>query len=105
MTIGYRLGVRREYPISTDARRAISRLLCGKPSIHAGLGTLAWRWRTVGVNDHSRQRNRRPSAVYLARFREFLGADEETRTPNLLFTKQLLCQLSYVGVWSRGRSA
>jgi hypothetical protein len=26
-----------------------------------------------------------------------LGADEETRTPNLLFTKQLLCQLSYVG--------
>jgi hypothetical protein len=27
-----------------------------------------------------------------------MGADEETRTPNLLFTKQLLCQLSYVGM-------
>lgn len=35
----------------------------------------------------------------------FLGADEETRTPNLLFTKQLLCQLSYVGARPRGWSA
>jgi hypothetical protein len=35
----------------------------------------------------------------------FLGADEETRTPNLLFTKQLLCQLSYVGVCASGCSA
>ena len=34
--------------------------------------------------------------------RAFLGADEETRTPNLLFTKQLLCQLSYVGIWAEG---
>lgn len=25
------------------------------------------------------------------------GADDGTRTRNLLFTKQLLCQLSYVG--------
>ena len=26
------------------------------------------------------------------------GADDGTRTRNLLFTKQLLCQLSYVGM-------
>jgi hypothetical protein len=29
-----------------------------------------------------------PPSAYL---RAFLGADEEGRTPNLLFTKQLLC--------------
>ncbi len=27
------------------------------------------------------------------------GADEGTRTPDLLFTKQLLYQLSYIGMW------
>lgn len=32
------------------------------------------------------------------------GADDGTRTRNLLFTKQLLCQLSYVGVWRRVRT-
>jgi hypothetical protein len=26
-----------------------------------------------------------------------VGADEGTRTPNLRFTKPLLCQLSYIG--------
>lgn len=29
----------------------------------------------------------------------FQGADAGIRTPDLLFTKQLLCQLSYVGEW------
>jgi hypothetical protein len=29
--------------------------------------------------------------------RETTGADAGIRTPDLLFTKQLLCQLSYVG--------
>ena len=32
-----------------------------------------------------------------------LGADDGTRTRNLLFTKQLLCQLSYVGKHKRSR--
>src|SRR5437764_11002507 len=31
------------------------------------------------------------------------GADDGTRTRNLLFTKQLLCQLSYVGKHKRSR--
>src|SRR5215218_2440497 len=29
------------------------------------------------------------------------GADDGTRTRNLLFTKQLLCQLSYVGIGAK----
>lgn len=28
-------------------------------------------------------------------YRNFNGAGEGTRTPNILFTKQVLCQLSY----------
>ena len=31
----------------------------------------------------------------------FCGANEGTRTPDLLITNQLLCQLSYVGLYGR----
>ena len=38
-----------------------------------------------------------PLHVTLRDHRGHGGADDGTRTRNLLFTKQLLCQLSYVG--------
>jgi hypothetical protein len=34
--------------------------------------------------------------------RAFVGAGDRNRTRNLLFTKQLLCQLSYAGVLTEG---
>ena len=39
----------------------------------------------------------KPDDDVLALRSDVRGADDGTRTRNLLFTKQLLCQLSYVG--------
>jgi hypothetical protein len=40
-----------------------------------------------------------------AQFKKTVGAGERNRTDNLLFTKQLLCQLSYAGVPLKGSGA
>src|SRR5689334_15737588 len=61
-------------------------------------GRLDMRWGTRWGIEMKMAGRCLPAIPVLAPLRGFLGADEETRTPNLLFTKQLLCQLSYVGV-------
>jgi hypothetical protein len=48
------------------------------------------RWRTVGVIGCDQQGPNRTSVAFLALARRFPGADEETRTPNLLFTNPRL---------------
>ena len=54
-------------------------------------------WRAVKVS--------RVICVSLSGTCEQRGADEGTRTPNLRFTKPLLCQLSYIGQFMDDRGA
>lgn len=64
--------------------------------------TLATTWLANG-GDHTGSPDRRNRARGApAGYGESCGADEGARTPDLLFTRQLLCQLSYVGVATAG---
>jgi hypothetical protein len=67
-----------------------------------GFGVTEFRWGARWGTGARRAGYCTQAVLFLAWLCVFLGADEETRTPNLLFTKQLLCQLSYVGGWPRG---
>ncbi len=74
--------------------------------VQISIGVSFW-WAEVDSNHRSRRRQiyslihlaALESALMLSVAYGWCGAGDWTRTHNLLITNQLLCQLSYTGVW------
>ena len=94
-----------ECAIASPPIRRLFNHLCPHNQNGTRMGAVWW-WAEVDSNHRSRRRQIY-SLIHLAALesariavqRHCCGAGDWTRTHNLLITNQLLCQLSYTGVW------